>query len=64
MADTHKTQDYYDMLSQLVHELHDSSPGDLYSARYNPVIAYHINLKYCIAHSGYIKACTREGACF
>ncbi|KAK3701713.1 hypothetical protein QZH41_018868 [Actinostola sp. cb2023] len=35
MADAHKTQDYYNMIAQLVHELPDSSPGELYSSRYN-----------------------------
>ncbi|XP_048589320.1 medium-chain acyl-CoA ligase ACSF2, mitochondrial-like [Nematostella vectensis] len=33
MADTHKTQDYYNMMTHIAHELSDSSPGELYSNR-------------------------------
>lgn len=34
MADQFKTQDYYKMLTHVVHELPHSKPGDLYSERF------------------------------
>ena len=33
MADTHKTQDYYQMVNKIAHELPQSKPGELYSDR-------------------------------
>ena len=34
MADQFKTQDYYNMLTHVAHELPLSKPGDLYSERW------------------------------
>ena len=34
MADQFKTQDYYNMLTHVVHELPHSKPGELFSERY------------------------------
>ena len=33
MADQFKTQDYYNMLAHIVHELPHSKPGDLFNER-------------------------------
>ena len=33
MADQFKTQDYYNMITNIVHELRHSKPGDLFSER-------------------------------